>query len=164
MNGRIASLNRTRGRFVPITARYHPANGNCHLGTQRGSLDGLYLPLARAGQVFRVEDLGAGPVCCTGHSSYSSMTAPRPWLCPRRFHRTTRPTHRSSMGTCVTSGGSSTLIVTGVDNCGRTGTSMNNPLPLMSPVFPVARRDPPTRFFHRISTGNSIGTRLLPRC
>jgi hypothetical protein len=43
------------------------------------------------------------------------------------------------------------------------GISMNNPLPLMLPVFPIACFWLPARLFHRISTGSSIGILLLVR-
>ena len=54
-------------------------------------------------------------------------------------------------------------MVTGVLGGGRTGIRMNNPLLLMFPVLPSARRERPPRLFQLTSTGNSTGMRIPAR-
>jgi hypothetical protein len=54
-------------------------------------------------------------------------------------------------------------MVTGVLGGGRTGIRMNNPFPLMFPVFPSTWRERPPRLFQRTSAGNSTGMRMPPR-
>ena len=46
---------------------------------------------------------------------------------------------------------------------GRMGILINNPFPLMFPVFPSTRREWPPRLFQYTSTGNSTGIRIPER-
>ncbi len=54
-------------------------------------------------------------------------------------------------------------MVTGVLQGGRIGILINNPFPLMFPVFPCTRRDRPPRLFQCTSTRNSTGIRTPER-
>jgi hypothetical protein len=54
-------------------------------------------------------------------------------------------------------------MVTGVLQGGRMGILINNPFPLMFPVFPSTRRERPLRLFQYTSTRNSIGIRVPER-
>lgn len=56
-----------------------------------------------------------------------------------------------------------TLNFIEVDRLNRTGTSINKPLPLMLPVFPMAFFWLPLGLSQWISTGSSMGIRLLVR-
>jgi hypothetical protein len=54
-------------------------------------------------------------------------------------------------------------MVTGVLQGGRMGRLINNPLPLMFPVFPFTRRGRPLRLFQCTSIRNSTGIRIPVR-
>jgi len=100
---------------------------------------------------------------CVGRNSYSSIVAPIPRDSPGQFHRMTRPLQCNSIGTRVIVAGRNTFTLTSVLHGGRMGIRMNNPLPLMFPVFPSTWRERPPRLFQLTSTGNSTGMRIPPR-
>jgi hypothetical protein len=54
-------------------------------------------------------------------------------------------------------------MVTAVLQGGRTGILINNPFPLMFPVFPSTRREWPPRLFQYTSAGNWTGIRIPER-
>src|SRR5208337_195714 len=98
-----------------------------------------------------------------GRISYSSIVAPIPLDSPGQLQRMTRPSQCNSTGTRVIVTGRNTFMVTDVSRGGRMGIRMNNPFPLMFPVFPSTWRERPRRLFQRTSTGNSTGMRIPAR-